>query len=259
MPSPFPGMDPYLEGYLWPDLHAALAGRLRQQLAPLLRPNSTARLALDPVEDPTPEADLGILYPDVEVPLTRAGALPRTPAPGTNAPATTPATLTIPIVQPAEVRLTSVEVRDAASNELVTSIEILSPVNKRDPGLAQYRGKRQRLIAAGVHLLELDLLRRGARPLAHPRLAAAQYVIALTRAHAGRTEVWPLTIREPLPIVPVPLRAPDADVALDLGAALAAVYDEAAYDLSIDYGAPPPPPELSADDRRWLSERLPGT
>ncbi len=24
MPSPFPGMDPYLEGYLWPDVHQAL-------------------------------------------------------------------------------------------------------------------------------------------------------------------------------------------------------------------------------------------
>ncbi|NEP53451.1 MAG: DUF4058 family protein [Moorea sp. SIO3C2] len=25
MPLPFPGMDPYLEGYLWPDVHSALA------------------------------------------------------------------------------------------------------------------------------------------------------------------------------------------------------------------------------------------
>ncbi len=24
MPSPFPGMDPYLEGHLWPDVHSAL-------------------------------------------------------------------------------------------------------------------------------------------------------------------------------------------------------------------------------------------
>jgi hypothetical protein len=25
MPSPFPGMDPYLEGHLWPDVHHRLA------------------------------------------------------------------------------------------------------------------------------------------------------------------------------------------------------------------------------------------
>ncbi len=67
MPSPFPGMDPYLEGYLWPDLHTALANRLRQQLAPLLRPNYTARLGLYIVEDTAPEAEMGIMYPDVEV------------------------------------------------------------------------------------------------------------------------------------------------------------------------------------------------
>ena len=46
MPSPFPGMDPYLEGYLWPDVHHALAAKIRQQLTPLLRPRYTARLTI---------------------------------------------------------------------------------------------------------------------------------------------------------------------------------------------------------------------
>ena len=67
MPSPFPGMDPYLEGYLWPDVHSALAGKIRQQLAPLLRPRYAARLAVYLVEDSAPESDIGIMYPDVEV------------------------------------------------------------------------------------------------------------------------------------------------------------------------------------------------
>lgn len=44
MPSPFPGMDPYLEGYLWTDVHNALASKIRQLLVPLLRPRYTARL-----------------------------------------------------------------------------------------------------------------------------------------------------------------------------------------------------------------------
>ncbi len=44
MPSPFPGMDPYLEGYLWADVHNALASKIRQLLVPLLRPRYTARL-----------------------------------------------------------------------------------------------------------------------------------------------------------------------------------------------------------------------
>jgi hypothetical protein len=74
-------MDPYWEGYLWPDLHTALANRLRQQLAPLLRPNYTARLGLYIVEDTTPEADLGVMYPDVEVLLSGARSLPGAQSP----------------------------------------------------------------------------------------------------------------------------------------------------------------------------------
>ncbi len=54
MPSPFPGMDPYLEGYLWPDVHNALANKIRQHLTPQLRPRYTARLGVYVVEDTAP-------------------------------------------------------------------------------------------------------------------------------------------------------------------------------------------------------------
>jgi hypothetical protein len=60
MPSPFPGMDPYLEGYLWPDVHQALASKMRQQLTPLVRPRYTVRLGVYVVEDRTPESEIGI-------------------------------------------------------------------------------------------------------------------------------------------------------------------------------------------------------
>ena len=154
------------------------------------------------------------------------------------------------------MQLSNVEIRDTASNQLVTSIEILSPVNKREPGLTQYRQKRQRLYQAGIHLMEIDLIRRGIRPVAHPRMPDASYVIALTRVHAGKTDVWVRTIQESLPTLPVPLRAPDDDVLLDLGAALEAVYEEAAYDLSIDYQQAPPPPSLTPEEVRWTQELL---
>jgi hypothetical protein len=42
MPSPFPGMDPYLEGYLWSDVHHRLATQISDQLMPLLRPQYVA-------------------------------------------------------------------------------------------------------------------------------------------------------------------------------------------------------------------------
>lgn len=166
------------------------------------------------------------------------------------------APLTLPLPAPIPVKIMSVEVRDLAQNQLVTSIEILSPVNKRGNTLQTYQQKRRRLYEAGVHLVEIDLLRRGTRPFAHPRIADAQYVMLLTRAQARRVGVWPLTIREPLPVVPVPLRAPDADVRSDIGQALAETYDEAGYDLSIDYTQAPPPPTLSPNDEAWIRQLL---
>ena len=78
----------------------------------------------------------------------------------------------------------------------------------------------------------------------------------LTRVQASAVEVWPITLQEPLPILPVPLRSPDADAILDLSAALKAVYDEAFYQLSIDYTQAPPPPTLSNEEMAWLSTQL---
>ncbi len=56
-------MNPYLEGYLWPDVHNALASKIRQQLTPKLRPRYTARLEVYLVEDSLPESEIGVVYP----------------------------------------------------------------------------------------------------------------------------------------------------------------------------------------------------
>lgn len=256
MPSPFPGMDPYLEGYLWPDVHSALANKIRQQLAPQLRPKYTARLDVYLVEDPSPEGEIGILYPDVEILEIPPRPSPAVPRRREDRPAIAPPALTLPVLQTLQVRLTRVEIRDTAKNRLVTSIEILSPVNKREPGLTAYRQKRQQLYRADVHLLEIDLIRRGTRPFAQPRLPDVPYCIALTRAGVGQIEIWPVKLPTPLPVVPVPLRDPDPDLPLDLRSALTAVYYEAAYDLSLDYGQPPPPPPFSDADGEWLKNQL---
>jgi hypothetical protein len=255
-------MDPYLEGYLWVDVHNALASKIRQQLVPLLRPRYTARLEIYLVEDTAPEGEIGILYPDVEV--LQRGSSTQVGSPGATVSATgsgrvslvTPATLTLPLLAPIEVRISTVEIRDTANNTLVACIEILSPVNKREPGITPYRQKRQRLYQSNVHLVEIDLLRRGTRPFNHPRLPNTAYLVTVTRAQSGSVEVWPIGLSDPLPTIPLPLRSPDADVPLDLGEALTAIYDEAAYDLSIDYHQSPPPPPLSEEEQRWLEDCL---
>jgi hypothetical protein len=248
MPSPFPGMDPYLEGYLWPDVHHRLATQISDQLNPLIRPRYVARIAVQVVTDENPQGEIGIMYPDVEVfraqsraesqPLAAGGLLVAEP---------TEATVSVPLPV-IEVRIPSVEIRDTAQNQLVTSIEILSPVNKREPGLSKYREKCRQLKAAGVHVLEIDLLRRGQRSLVSPHIPESAYRMTLTRANAQRADVWAIQVRDPLPILPVPLRPPDPDVLLDLGLALRTIYDRAAYDLSINYDEAPPPPPLPPDE-----------
>ncbi|MEL6382856.1 MAG: DUF4058 family protein [Cyanobacteria bacterium J06626_18] len=112
--------------------------------------------------------------------------------------AITPASLTIPFPGPVPVRIPTIKVRDSHENVLVTCIEILSLINKRNPGLNRYRQKRQRLHQANVHILEIDLLRRGQRSFGHPNLPRAAYVIALTRTKKSFVEVWPLKLQDTL-------------------------------------------------------------
>jgi hypothetical protein len=248
MPSPFPGMDPYLEGYLWPDVHHRLATQISDQLNPLVRPRYVARIEVQVVTDEAPQGEIGIMYPDVELFQTQPQAEPSpfTATRGVLVAEATAATISVPL--PAiELRIPTVVILDAAQNQLVTSIEILSPVNKREPGLAKYREKCRRLQEAGVHVLEIDLLRRGQRPLVSPRIPESAYRVTLMRAHAQRADVWAIQLRDSLPILPVPLRPPDPDVLLDLGLALRTIYDRAAYDLSINYEDAPPPPPLTLE------------
>jgi hypothetical protein len=193
-------MDLYLEDYLWPDVHSALAHKIRQQLAPQIQPKYVARIEIAVIEDQIPEAEIGLMYPNVEVIKVRSSRASLLEA---DAPIMAP--LTIPLPQ---VRLATVEIRDTAQHILVTSIEILSPVNKREPNLSHYRQKRERLRKADVHLLEIDLLRRGTRAWTHPRIPEVPYLVLLTRAQASAVEVWPIKLQDKLPTLPVPLRPP---------------------------------------------------
>lgn len=245
----FPGMNPYLEGYWFQDLHNALASRIRALLTPLLRPRYAARLEISTVQDTSFGEELGIVYPDVEVVKTPISDRVRE---GQTA-VFTPATLTLP--PPVTVRIPTVEVREVKGNTLVTCIEILSYVNKRQPGCVQYGQKRDRLLRSGIHLVEIDLIRRGIRPLTQPQIPESHYRVTVTRAN-DRLEVWAIQMQDCLPTIPIPLLPPDPDVPLDLSHALHLVYEEADYDLTIDYSRQPPLPTLTEADQQWLKRMI---
>jgi hypothetical protein len=252
MKSPFPGMDPYLEGYLWSDVHNHLASVISELLAPQIAPKYVSRLNPYTVQDTSPESEIGIMYPDVGVFKPNLLREPDV-AYGSRKVITEP-TVIIPDNKAIQLNIPVIEIRDVAKNRLVTAIEILSPVNKRKPGLEPYQEKRMDLHRSGVHLLEIDLLRRGTRPFVHPSLPQSDYLVTLMRAGTRRTEAWAFGVQEELPVLPVPLVVPDPDAKLDLKQALDLIYERSLYHLSIDYQKDPPPPEFSEELKTWMQQ-----
>lgn len=249
MPSPFPGMDPYLErADLWPEVHALLMTEFLAALKPLLRPRYTARL------DSRVTLESAQIMPDVAV--LQPPRWPDAPRPQqTTVPAITPPTLELEDEVP--VRRTSLEIWTRADERLVTIIELLSPVNK-SPYDERYWTKRKRILRSGVHLLEIDLLREGQRVLAYENLPAVPYFVTLRRAQEPPSiQVWAIQLADPLPVVPVPLLNNDPDAPLDLGRALDNVYDRGGYAFEIDYAADPVPP-LSGEQAAWADALLRG-
>ena len=70
------------------------------------------------------------------------------------------------------------------------------------------------------------------------------------------TQVWPITLRQPLPVLPLPLLPPDPDVTLDLQAAVQDCFALVGYERLLDYTAALPPPDLAAEDAAWVAGRL---
>ncbi len=249
MKSPFPGMNPWLEGYLWPDVHNHLARVFAELLAPKIAPKYVARIDIATIMDNDPDSEIGITYPDVEILQNRNMVQEPVMAYG-NLTITEP-TFVMPFKLPIEVRIPIVEVRDTANNKLVTAIEILSPVNKRNPNLTAYREKIDDLHKKGIHILEIDLLRRGIRPFTSQK-STGQYQMMLLRAKTNKAAIWSVNIQDSLPILPVPLLAPDPDVPLEIGKAMAIIFERSLYHLSINYGEKPAPPAFSDADWQWI-------
>ena len=105
-----------------------------------------------------------------------------------------------------------------------------------------------------VEPVELDLLRGGPR-LPVDGLATCDYCVLVSRSEERpKVGLWPIGLRDRLPVIPIPLRVPDPDVRLDLQVALHRVYDAAKYAKRIYRGTPQPP--LSPEDQAWAREIL---
>src|SRR5262245_10071714 len=160
MPSPFPGMDPYIEQpRLWPDFHSDLAGEVRARLNRTIRPRYIALLASTVTYETVEIGQLRSIRPDVGV----WSSSPATGSPRGGVASIAPAPAESEVPMEVSLTLHHVEIRAVGSDQLVTVIEMLSPVNKR-PGhdaYVEYLRKRRDLLKTEVHVLEIDLLRGG--------------------------------------------------------------------------------------------------
>jgi hypothetical protein len=251
MPSPFPGMDPYLEHPgVWPEIHHRLISAIADYLEDTLSLNYRV-----PIEKrtylSTPEDSILVGIPDVA--LYRQSESTATAV----MPETTSQSITVTIPMAEEVRESYLEIRDIATGDVITAIEVLSPTNKR-PGQGQdaYLAKRQTVLGSRTHLVEIDLLRAGEAMPIVGQLPTSDYRILIScstkRPHA---ELYCFNLEDPIPTITIPLKFNEAEIPLDLQHLLARIYDRARYGLTIDY-TKPPTPALRATARNWAKQLL---
>lgn len=251
MPSPFPGMNPYLENpEIWPEVHHLLISILAETLNPQLLPKY--RVAVEKrVYETTADDSLLIGIPDVT--LERFRNVVTTVRAVASAPTAKPMTVTVPML--IEIKEAYLEVREVATKEVVTIIEVLSPANKRSGrGYDSYVVKRQDILASRTHLVEIDLLRTGTAMTYHGNVPNYHYRLLVSRSHTRpKAELYGFNIQDPIPLFAVPLQDQDAEPVIDLHALLDTVYDRAGYAFALSYSQAPMPP-LSAEDQVWIEQ-----
>lgn len=260
MHSPFPGMDPFIEGSgKGEDFHNKLIADIERYLSETLPARYVVRMGersyIDAL-DPRSESGQNLLFKP-EVGIKTATAVDRGSAEKVSL--LEDAALDMEGQAEVDFREVYLEIHELDPEErLVTGIEILSPANKRpgSVGWYQYERKRRVFLEGHASLVEMDLVRGGRRhAMVQPWPDSPYVLMVMRKADAPRCKVWPAHYRQPLPPLPIPLAPPDADIPLDLQRLVDGVHARSRYGQSIDYARPLRPP-LPADDVTWLQTRL---
>jgi hypothetical protein len=222
----------------------------------VLRPHYFARVELRIYITDEDDPGLGVLILDLRIEKApkRKGSK-KTRKPPTATAIAEPLTIPFPIDD--EIKEARIEIVHRESNALVTVIEVLSPTNKirGSRGRISFMENRRDILSSEVHWVEIDLLREGDPSVTRPSLVSSDYRILVYRSGSVRGKYWPVSVRQALPIIGIPLRGKDPDVPLDLNAVLRSAYETAAYGDSIDYRRDPVPP-LSREDTAWAAKLL---
>ncbi|MBM3980656.1 MAG: DUF4058 family protein [Planctomycetes bacterium] len=223
MPSPFPGMDPYLETpKLWPAFQHQTLACLYQILLPGLVDRYRARVGTRSYVSETP--------------------------------------LFTSIIRE-QFSEEFIEIRNRTDGKLVTLLEVVSPANKSTAAERQaYLDARQVALNQKAGVVEIDLVMQGKPMLNYSRdgLPEYDYAVTVTRSNApDRYEIYTATLQKRLPKFKLPLAADDRDALIDLQAAFARAYDLGTFSTQIDYkGAPHADVPLTAEYKTWTDDLL---
>jgi hypothetical protein len=275
MPSPFPGMDPYLENpSIWPDFHHSVSGEIRNALNTQLPSPYYARVEMRPEvgiveegEESTPRIPI---VPDVLVVqhprLSRHHLAGGGVAVSPEARADVSTGFEVEWLRSASLHHYFVEIRDSnQGHKLITLIEILSPSNKKNgPDRRDYVAKQTEVLRSDANLIEIALLWKGTCVHTHTAMEGfigglntrTDYLISVNRAWKRHEKsigylLYPLSVQSGLPCIPVPPREGVREVPLDLRYVFNKAYDSGPYRKGAgDYTQPPNPP-LGQMDGDW--------
>ncbi|OCR02945.1 hypothetical protein BCD67_08225 [Oscillatoriales cyanobacterium USR001] len=254
MPSPFPGMNPYLEHpSLWAGIHHRLITAIANDLAPKLRPKYIVAIE-ERVYEVSGDTALLVGVPDVSV---QSSLMVARSTESNLAVAATTQSVEVLLPLPEILTEAYLEIRAVETEEVITIIEVLSPKNKQvGIGRLQYETKRLKILGSATHFVEIDLLRQGNSMAMVGNFGQSHYRIVVSPSETRpRASLYGFNLPDKIPEFLVPLRANETQPAIDLKSLLDEIYDQGSYDLRIDYSRPPIPP-LSELDMVWVIEKL---
>lgn len=261
MPSPFPGMDPFLEHpAIFPGLHDRLIAYLSESLQAELPDPYYAEIS----DRVWVELTRRMIGPDVKV-LQRDDAGPIDVS-HRAASATAVAEPVVVSVPQDEHREPLLQIFSAIEGErLVTTVEVLSLTNKMpgEKGRDLYQRKQQEILDSQTNLVEIDLLRGGQHTTAVPldwaleRTGPFDYHVCVHRFDLWEDfYVYPIRLSQRLTHIAIPLLPGDDDVKIDLQAVFNRCYDTGPYRRRVRYATDVIQPPLTDEQAKWAAEVL---
>jgi hypothetical protein len=247
--SPFPGMDPYLEHpELWPEVQNRLIVAMAVAIGSYLRPKYKVAIETRTywIEDThlAENHDINILSKKSTVNKPEMIASKYQP-------------ISVMMPMPIEVNEGYIEIKNMKTGKVITIIEILFPQHKHSCGGRQlYERLRQKRLLSSNHLIEIDLLRIGKPMPVLGKIPNSDYRILISRGNKRpQAQLYAFNVREEIPSFPLPLQSKEAEPLIVLQALLREVYQQAAFDLTLDYSRDPIPP-LNLKDAAWADSVL---